>query len=71
MVRMATILVAGAPGSLGRCIVHELKRRGRRVRALTRHPTRLGPVAELCDETIAGMHCVRSRCPTRFEGLRP
>ena len=35
---MAHVLVAGATGQLGRCVVRELAARGHRVRALTRRP---------------------------------
>ncbi len=36
---MTTILVAGATGQLGRCVVHELKQQGHRVRVIARNPT--------------------------------
>ncbi|HYH80647.1 MAG TPA: SDR family oxidoreductase [Longimicrobium sp.] len=38
---MERVLVAGASGQLGRHVVEELRRRGWRVRALSRHPERL------------------------------
>lgn len=51
---MATILVAGATGALGRHLLTELKRRGHRTRALVRDPARLP--ADVADEiTIADL----------------
>ncbi|HET7232403.1 MAG TPA: SDR family oxidoreductase [Longimicrobium sp.] len=48
---MERVLVAGASGQLGRHVVDELRRRGYRVRALSRRPERLtGPV----DEAVRG-----------------
>jgi uncharacterized protein YbjT (DUF2867 family) len=47
---MKTILVAGATGQLGRCVVAELKPRGYAVRALVRDASRLRGLA--VDETV-------------------
>lgn len=38
---MSTILVAGASGQLGRCVIHELKQQGHRVRVLARQPANI------------------------------
>ncbi|MBI1765591.1 MAG: SDR family oxidoreductase [Acidobacteria bacterium] len=38
---MQTVLVAGATGQLGRCVVHELKQQGHRVRVLARNPANI------------------------------
>lgn len=48
---MERVLVAGASGQLGRHVVSELRRRGYRVRALSRRPERL---ADLVDEIVRG-----------------
>jgi len=48
---MERVLVAGASGQLGRHVVDELRRRGYRVRALSRRPERL---AGRADETVRG-----------------
>lgn len=48
---MERVLVAGASGQLGRHVLDELRRRGYRVRALTRRPERLAARAE---ETVRG-----------------
>ena len=47
------MLVAGATGSLGLEVVRELKRRGRRVRALGRSPARLARLRGVADELCA------------------
>jgi uncharacterized protein YbjT (DUF2867 family) len=38
---MSTILVAGASGQLGRCVIRELKQQGHRVRVLARQPANI------------------------------
>jgi uncharacterized protein YbjT (DUF2867 family) len=38
---MSTILVAGASGQLGRCVVRELRQQGHRVRAIARQPANI------------------------------
>jgi uncharacterized protein YbjT (DUF2867 family) len=48
---MERVLVAGASGQLGRHVVSELRRRGYRVRALSRRPERL---TGLVDEAVRG-----------------
>lgn len=48
---MERVLVAGASGQLGRHVVDELRRRGYRVRALSRRPERL---AAAVDEAVRG-----------------
>jgi len=48
---METVLVAGASGQLGRHVASELRRRGIRVRALSRDPARL---AGRVDEAVRG-----------------
>jgi uncharacterized protein YbjT (DUF2867 family) len=49
-----TVLVVGASGRLGRQVVRALKRRGHRVRALSRDPARLAPVAGEIDARYRG-----------------
>lgn len=44
---MSTVLVAGASGQLGRCVIRELKQQGHRVRVLARHPANIA-----ADETV-------------------
>lgn len=48
--RTGTVLVAGASGKLGQHVVREFRRRGWRVRALTRDPRKLLPIADHVDE---------------------
>lgn len=48
------VLVAGASGALGRHVIEELKRCGRRVKVLTRTPERLGALAEQVDAVHVG-----------------
>lgn len=38
---MSTILVAGATGQLGRCVIRELKQQGHRVRVIARNPANI------------------------------
>jgi uncharacterized protein YbjT (DUF2867 family) len=54
MSSLHTILVAGASGKLGHCIVTELKRKGYAVRVLSRHPERLGELRILADAIVKG-----------------
>lgn len=60
---MARILVAGATGNLGKQIVAELKNQNHWVRALTRKPMRLFPLA---DEVVGGdlnhVHSLNAAC---------
>lgn len=49
-----TVLVAGASGRLGREVARELKRRGHRVRALSRDPARLASLAGEIDSRLRG-----------------
>lgn len=60
---MARILVAGATGNLGKQIVAELKKQKHWVRALTRKPMRLFPLA---DEVVGGdlnhVHSLNAAC---------
>ncbi len=68
-----TVLVAGSTGYLGKFVVRAFKRRGYRVRALTRSEARLGqpgpftapPVGEFVDEVFVG----EITKPETLEGL--
>lgn len=53
-----TVLVAGASGMLGRQVALALRRRGLRVRALSRDPQRLARSGAPVDEAVAGDACV-------------
>jgi uncharacterized protein YbjT (DUF2867 family) len=46
------VLVAGATGYLGKCVIAALHRKGYRIRALVRNVERLGDAKELCDEIV-------------------
>ncbi len=48
------ILVTGAAGFIGTRVVHELRARGRDVRALVRSPARAGPLASWGVELVTG-----------------
>ena len=63
---MERVLVAGASGQLGRHVVGELRRRGYRVRALSRRPERL---AGRADETVRGDLLDPASLPAACEGV--
>jgi nucleoside-diphosphate-sugar epimerase len=48
----AKVLVAGATGYLGKCVIGALHREGYRIRALVRIAERLGEMKALCDEIV-------------------
>ncbi|HEX8853149.1 MAG TPA: NAD(P)H-binding protein, partial [Pyrinomonadaceae bacterium] len=51
---MERVLVAGAPGQLGRYVLAELRRRGYRTRALVRDASRAATLQGEADETVSG-----------------
>jgi uncharacterized protein YbjT (DUF2867 family) len=63
---METVLVAGASGQLGRHVVEELRRRGYRVRALSRRPERL---AGRVDEAVWGDLLSAASLPAACAGV--
>lgn len=64
-----TVLIAGASGMLGRRVAQALRRRGIRVRALTRDSQRLARSGAPVDETVTGDACEPAQAAAAVAGV--